>query len=372
MAREEKGTPVFSCISSHFPPHLSLTCIFGMLCLTEPNGFLCFRMLLRSYSVWPWVTMITWWRKTTKPTECMTRCSCGTFANSFLIFALYLHSYRIPHLYTIRDTVINNRFLNKVPAVLFLNKKDLFEEKIKKVDLKVCFPEYKGNNEWWWALAVLLRVVQRCNYILRATLEVLYLLPYVSFRRKKLWQGSWVSRTQVPFCKAQAQDRRHLYSHHTGTHNLRFFFFFFLTHIIFLSLFYYIDSEKCDNEPFPSIFFWCCSQATDTRNIEVVWNAVKSILLNKAVDDFGFGTWKKERMESCCFSITSPILLSITFSKNYHTCMLKRVPHELVCPWSFSFFLFSCLCAFLCCLPTRMDVLLTPFFWNILYYINIT
>ena len=28
--------------------------------------------------------------------------------------------------------------------ILFLNKKDLFEEKIKRVDLKVCFPNYQG------------------------------------------------------------------------------------------------------------------------------------------------------------------------------------------------------------------------------------
>jgi hypothetical protein len=30
--------------------------------------------------------------------------------------------------------------------ILFLNKKDLFEEKIKKVSIKACFPEYKGKK----------------------------------------------------------------------------------------------------------------------------------------------------------------------------------------------------------------------------------
>ena len=29
--------------------------------------------------------------------------------------------------------------------ILFLNKKDLFAEKIQKVDLNVCFPEYSGG-----------------------------------------------------------------------------------------------------------------------------------------------------------------------------------------------------------------------------------
>jgi hypothetical protein len=30
--------------------------------------------------------------------------------------------------------------------ILFLNKRDIFEEKIKKVDLNVCFPEYNGGK----------------------------------------------------------------------------------------------------------------------------------------------------------------------------------------------------------------------------------
>lgn len=32
------------------------------------------------------------------------------------------------------------------PIFLFLNKKDLFEQKIRKVGLEKCFPDYKGDN----------------------------------------------------------------------------------------------------------------------------------------------------------------------------------------------------------------------------------
>ncbi len=31
--------------------------------------------------------------------------------------------------------------------IIFLNKKDIFEEKIQKVDLSVCFPDYDGTSE---------------------------------------------------------------------------------------------------------------------------------------------------------------------------------------------------------------------------------
>mmetsp|Transcript_14502 Transcript_14502/g.38568 ORF Transcript_14502/g.38568 Transcript_14502/m.38568 type:complete len:126 (+) Transcript_14502:730-1107(+) len=41
------------------------------------------------------------------------------------------------------DIACNRRYPEK-PIILFLNKKDLFEEQIKKVDLNVCFPTYKG------------------------------------------------------------------------------------------------------------------------------------------------------------------------------------------------------------------------------------
>ncbi len=32
--------------------------------------------------------------------------------------------------------------------ILFLNKRDLFEEKIQKYDLNVCFPDYKGGKNY--------------------------------------------------------------------------------------------------------------------------------------------------------------------------------------------------------------------------------
>ena len=44
------------------------------------------------------------------------------------------------------DTIINNKFLNNVSVILFLNKMDLLQEKIKHVKLSDHFPEYIGDQ----------------------------------------------------------------------------------------------------------------------------------------------------------------------------------------------------------------------------------
>jgi len=46
------------------------------------------------------------------------------------------------------DDICNNGWLQNVSMILFLNKKDLFQEKIQKVDLNYCFPEYTGGKDY--------------------------------------------------------------------------------------------------------------------------------------------------------------------------------------------------------------------------------
>uniref|UniRef100_A0A8C7GUS4 Guanine nucleotide-binding protein G(o) subunit alpha n=1 Tax=Oncorhynchus kisutch TaxID=8019 RepID=A0A8C7GUS4_ONCKI len=46
------------------------------------------------------------------------------------------------------DSICNNKFFIDTSIILFLNKKDLFEEKIKKSPLSICFPEYTGANTY--------------------------------------------------------------------------------------------------------------------------------------------------------------------------------------------------------------------------------
>lgn len=47
------------------------------------------------------------------------------------------------------DSICNNKFFIDTSIILFLNKKDLFAEKIKKSPLTICFPEYTGRS-WGW------------------------------------------------------------------------------------------------------------------------------------------------------------------------------------------------------------------------------
>ncbi|XP_055352615.1 guanine nucleotide-binding protein G(i) subunit alpha-like [Paramacrobiotus metropolitanus] len=46
------------------------------------------------------------------------------------------------------DSICNNRWFIETSIILFLNKKDLFEEKIHRSPLTVCFPEYHGGNSY--------------------------------------------------------------------------------------------------------------------------------------------------------------------------------------------------------------------------------
>ncbi|XP_023321619.1 guanine nucleotide-binding protein G(k) subunit alpha [Eurytemora carolleeae] len=46
------------------------------------------------------------------------------------------------------NSICNNRWFEKASMILFLNKKDLFEEKIKVSPLTVCFPTYTGGNSF--------------------------------------------------------------------------------------------------------------------------------------------------------------------------------------------------------------------------------
>jgi len=46
------------------------------------------------------------------------------------------------------DSICNNKWFVDTSIILFLNKKDLFEEKIQRSPLSICFPEYPGGHNY--------------------------------------------------------------------------------------------------------------------------------------------------------------------------------------------------------------------------------
>ena len=51
------------------------------------------------------------------------------------------------------DSICNNKWFTDTSIILFLNKKDLFEEKIVHSPLTICFPEYTGAQQAVLALS---------------------------------------------------------------------------------------------------------------------------------------------------------------------------------------------------------------------------
>jgi len=47
---------------------------------------------------------------------------------------------------TLFDEICNCQWFGDTSVILFLNKRDLFEEKIKRVDMKCCFEDYTGST----------------------------------------------------------------------------------------------------------------------------------------------------------------------------------------------------------------------------------
>jgi guanine nucleotide-binding protein G(o) subunit alpha len=46
------------------------------------------------------------------------------------------------------DSICNNKWFVNTSIILFLNKKDLFEEKIARSSLRKCFPEFQGKDDY--------------------------------------------------------------------------------------------------------------------------------------------------------------------------------------------------------------------------------
>nr|XP_040145274.1 guanine nucleotide-binding protein G(z) subunit alpha isoform X1 [Ictidomys tridecemlineatus]XP_040145275.1 guanine nucleotide-binding protein G(z) subunit alpha isoform X1 [Ictidomys tridecemlineatus]XP_040145276.1 guanine nucleotide-binding protein G(z) subunit alpha isoform X1 [Ictidomys tridecemlineatus]XP_040145277.1 guanine nucleotide-binding protein G(z) subunit alpha isoform X1 [Ictidomys tridecemlineatus]XP_040145278.1 guanine nucleotide-binding protein G(z) subunit alpha isoform X1 len=61
------------------------------------------------------------------------------------------------------DSICNNNWFINTSLILFLNKKDLLSEKIRRIPLTICFPEYKGQNTYEEAAVYIQRQFEDLN-----------------------------------------------------------------------------------------------------------------------------------------------------------------------------------------------------------------
>lgn len=71
----------------------------------------------------------------------MRRCACPPVPDSLCPPQNRMHESL--HLF---NSICNHRYFATTSIVLFLNKKDVFSEKIKKAHLSICFPDYDGET----------------------------------------------------------------------------------------------------------------------------------------------------------------------------------------------------------------------------------
>nr|CAB3250002.1 Gi1 G protein alpha subunit Gi [Phallusia mammillata] len=61
------------------------------------------------------------------------------------------------------DSICNNSWFSKTAMILFLNKKDLFQQKIEHSPLSICFPDYTGKNTYAEASVFIRRQFEDLN-----------------------------------------------------------------------------------------------------------------------------------------------------------------------------------------------------------------
>ena len=61
------------------------------------------------------------------------------------------------------ETIANNSYFVSSAIMLFFNKKDLYEVKIKKSPLKICFPQYTGENTYEETTAYIKKMFENLN-----------------------------------------------------------------------------------------------------------------------------------------------------------------------------------------------------------------
>lgn len=84
--------------------------------------------------------------------HCFQEVTCLIFCVALSAFDMKLYEdenvNRMHESLELFDEIVNSKWFLETSIILFLNKSDLFREKIERVDLNVCFPEYTGGLDF--------------------------------------------------------------------------------------------------------------------------------------------------------------------------------------------------------------------------------
>jgi len=61
------------------------------------------------------------------------------------------------------EEICNSRWFRNTAIILFLNKRDIFQEKVEKISLRVCFPEYRGKDDYDEGIEFLMETFESRN-----------------------------------------------------------------------------------------------------------------------------------------------------------------------------------------------------------------
>jgi len=139
--------------------------------------------------------------------------------NNHYIRFVYVLQNRMQESLKLFDSICNNKWFTDTSIILFLNKKDLFEEKIRKSPLTICFPEYAGKlrqNTRFYLHLFCSSVTNECHGCLlqvrRSTARRLHIYRRSSKQRtsrpRRRSTATWPvppTRTTFNLCSTQSQ-----------------------------------------------------------------------------------------------------------------------------------------------------------------------
>ena len=120
------------------------------------------------------------------------------------------------------DSICNNKWFGDTSIILFLNKKDLFEEKILRSALTICFPEYAGQDP----LIRILEYKGRGRFVIKYISNLID-ITYLWYCAGAQEYGEAAAYIQAQFEAKNKSTTKEIYCHMTcatDTQNVQFVF----------------------------------------------------------------------------------------------------------------------------------------------------